>query len=481
MELPLAQSFDQQELWNRMKPVNRVTATDTYKRTMAASSDAFSKNLTAYTLAARRSIGEPGADGRLIMAGLEKTLYPWFIDPISQAEVNRAAVFFLQNAQMRKFPLDIWNAVACSGGRMPIDIWSLPGGQTFLAKDGKHVPMMSVEGPGALVTHLEPHLEMIFAPIIHATKAGIFSEAVGEKLVEFGLRSDQNINNHVALMLSLYVGGGIYLTSDDQAAFIFREYFKDVGTIGHEFIMAYQRDGVSLADAQDAAFEEFVAANERSSLLPDVINTIKSGLPAILKLVLKYKGTNKVIMPRFDSGDIPAQCVHWKKMTLAAGFTTTQMVVEDGMNPAKGKAIKAAYAAAGYNPEDITIGAGGYFQDGCSRDGASLVYKRSATWHGDRWEPSMKFSDSPGKESIPGRIRVYEDGDALIIAQAGEKVNGTLLMQKVVDQGKIVYTEDLKTQRQRARRTWNQYATIRYSPETEAIIQARTKERDLLT
>lgn len=476
--LPLTITDDRKEFWHRLKPVNRVAASDTYKRTMSGSSDLFADNFACYTLAARVGLKEEGASGRYIMAGLEKMLYPWFADPISPEEVKKAEEFFTSKASVNKFPHAAWQAVLANDGFFPIDIYALPGGQTFLAKDGKYVPMMSVEGRGALVTHLEPHLEHIFAPVIQATKARLFKEAAGDQFAEFGYRSDQNENNHVALMLALYVGGGFKLTSDDQAVMLFPEYFQDIGTVGHEFIMAYQRAGITLEEAQNEAFRDFVKANKRSALLPDVIDTINSGLPAILKLVNEYRGTDKIIMPRFDSGDVPAQCIIWKKMTLAAGIADTKMVVEDGYTPEKARKTKQQYAAAGFNPDDIIVGAGGYFQQGCSRDAASLVYKRSATMHESGLERSLKFSDSPGKESIPGRVRVYGRGNTMIVAQADEEIDGEQLMVKVVDNGRIVYAEDLDVQRARADATWGRYDKIEYSPMTQQIIDARLAERE---
>ncbi|MBI5398572.1 DUF5598 domain-containing protein [Candidatus Woesearchaeota archaeon] len=478
--LPLVITDDQKELWHRLAPVNRAAATDTYKRTMSGSSDLFADNFSVYTLAARIGLNEEGAHGRYIMAGLEKMLYPWFAEPVTKEEVARAQEFFTKHASVNRFPQSAWQAVLDNNGFIPVDIYALPGGQIFLAKDGKYVPMMSVEGRGALVTHLEPHLENIFAPIIQATKARLFKEAAGSQFAEFGYRSDQNENNHVTLMLALYVGGGFRLTSDDQAVILFPQYFKDIGTVGHEFIMAYQRQGISLEEAQEQAFRDFVQANSRSALLPDVINTMTSGLPAILKLVKEYQGINKVIMPRFDSGDVPAQCIAWKRMTLAAGIPMTKMVVEDGYTPQKAKDTKRLYAEAGFDPDDIIVGAGGYFQQGCLRDAASLVYKRGATMHPGGLERSLKFSDSPGKESIPGSIRIYGKGNTMIVAQAEEEIDGEPLMVKVVENGRIVYGEDLDAQRERVERTWNQYNRIEYSSMTQRIIAERTREREAL-
>ncbi len=490
--LPLAQTEEQLELWRSLKPVNRAAATDTYKRTMSSSGQVFANNFAVYTLAARRGFSEDlseedkefgeamQASGRLIMAGLEKMLYPWFMEPVTEDEVDRAREFFTKRAAVRAFPEKAWQAVLDNDGYFPIDIYALPGGQTFLfdAREGRHVPIMSVEGIGALVSHLEPHFENMYAPIIHATKAMLMHTATGPQFAEFGLRSDQNLNNHVSLMLALYIGGGFKLTSDDQAEYLFPDYFRSIGTIGHEFVMAYQREGLSLEEAQEKAFDDFVAANQRSALLPDTLDTIGSGLPAILKQVLKNQGNGRVIMPRFDSGNIIEQCIEWKRMTLAAGIKNVQMVVEDGYTPERASITKSSYQAAGFDPDDILVGAGGYFQEGCTRDRISFAYKRSATEHEGKLEASLKFSDSSGKNSLPGQLRVFGHGNTLIVAQAGEDVDGVPLMQKVVDNGRIVYDESLEAQRQRALETWNKYIFIEYSPGTRAIISARLKEKE---
>lgn len=477
MTLELARTNLQQQFWNCLRPVNRPAATDTYKRTMAGSSDVFANNFSCYSAAARKALAEDGVNGRHIMAGLEALLYPWFSSPVSAEEVRLAREHFTQKGVVKKFPETSWQRILDNGGFFPLDIYALRGGQTFLAKDGMHVPFLSVEGSGALASHLEPHVENMFASIIYATKARLFYDAAGSKFAEFGLRSSHTVNTHILLMLAIFVGGAFKMTSDDQSTLIFQEHFQDIGTMGHEFIMAYQRKGVTLEQAQEEAFRQFIDANDRSALLPDTIDTVRSGLPMILKLVKEYAGSEKVIMPRFDSGDVAAQCLVWKRMTLEAGIQNIQMVVEDGFTPGKAREVKRAYAEAGFNPDDIIVGAGGYFQDGCTRDAISLAYKRSATlWHG-KLETSIKFSDSPGKESIPGQIRVYAQGRTLVVAQANESIDGEALMAKVLDQGKIVYAENLVDQNQRAVRTWSAYDSIEYSPKTQQMIDQRRTER----
>ncbi len=94
MILPLARTKDQIAFWNKLQPVNRATATDTYKRTMSGSSELFADSFACYNLAARKGLKEEGANSQLIMAGIEKTLYPWFMNPITKEEVDSAREFF---------------------------------------------------------------------------------------------------------------------------------------------------------------------------------------------------------------------------------------------------------------------------------------------------------------------------------------------------------------------------------------------------
>jgi nicotinate phosphoribosyltransferase len=476
-QLPLAKTHAQRRFWEKLQPVNRPLASDTYKRTMSGSSEVFANAFAAYNLAARRPFKEEGANNRLIVAGLEKMLYPWFINPVSVEEVEEAKQAVAEYGNVKKFPTAAWQQTINNEGRMPIDIYGLPGGQTILCKDGKHVPIMSVEGVGAIVSHLEPHLENMYEPIIRATKAKLFEEAVGTQFAEFGLRADNTVTNHATLLLDMYVGGGFTLTSDDQTLLLWPDLVKDIGTVGHEFVMAYQKEGLTLEEAQEKAYTAFVGANQVSALLPDVIHTMGSGLPQILAQIRANEGTGKIIKPRFDSGDVDAQTVYWKKIADKNGVKNTTMVVEDGYTPVKGRKTKEHYASHGYDPTDIFVGAGGYFRDGCTRDVISLAYKRAATMWDGKLEKSIKFSDSPGKESIPGQVRIYERGTTLIVAQAEETIDGKLLSQKLVENGRIVYNETPQMQRERAQQTWNKYDAIEYSPMTTALIEQRCAEK----
>jgi hypothetical protein len=105
-------------------------------------------------------------------------------------------------------------------------------------------------------------------------------------------------------------------------------------------------------------------------------------------------------------------------------------------------------------------GAGGYWWKLVHRDTVSAAFKRTATV--DR--PNVKFSNSPGKETIPGYIRVYGSGETLIVADRSENIEGEPLMVKLVEQGRVVYREDFAEQAARADRTWGRYTKWEPSP-----------------
>ena len=104
--------------------------------------------------------------------------------------------------------------------------------------------------------------------------------------------------------------------------------------------MAYQKGGISLEEAQEAAYIDFIEHNEKSALLPDIIDTIHSGLPMILDMIKRYRRSGKIIFPRLDADATKnnIQMIVWKKMTLRNGIETP-LIVEGGYNPENGRAF----------------------------------------------------------------------------------------------------------------------------------------------
>ena len=112
-------------------------------------------------------------------------------------------------------------------------------------------------------------------------------------------------------------------------------------------------------------------------------------------------------------------------------------------------------------------GAGGYWWRLVHRDTLAAAFKRSATEN----RPNVKFSNSPGKESIGGYLRVYGKDDTLIVADASESPPGEPLFVKLVENGRIVYRERFEEQADRADRTWGRYRQWTLSEKVAAVMR----------
>jgi len=442
--------------------------TDTYKRTMWSAVPDIALLPATYTLVMRRGLPEPGTNNQLIMAGHEAMLAQWFFRPLKRSAIELACEWFTRHASVRAFPKAAWEAVLNSQSGedidLPVDIYGFPGGQTFLPT----VPCLVFEGPGAIVSYLEPAMCRYFAPILHATKARLVSQVTASD-AEFGLRSAPNEISHLVLLLARYVGGSNgqpQLTSNDTAEFLFPDLFKSIGTIGHEMMCAGQSFEKTLAESEFEMMDRFVATHGHAALLCDLVDAESVGLENALRVMKAYP-TNTHVGIRVDSGDLAAQCVLYYRAMKAAGLGSRTIVFEDEVTP---DTIRHVYdhfrAETGEEPTMLFPGAGGYWWRMVHRDTVAAAFKRSATE--DR--PNVKFSNSPGKETLGGRLRVYGDGDTIIVANVDETPLGEPLMVKLVDQGRVVYHESFHDQSLRAATTWNMFKRVTLSPGVQATM-----------
>ena len=90
--------------------------------------------------------------------------------------------------------------------------------------------------------------------------------------------------------------------------------------------------------------------------------------------------------------------------------------------------------ATGQEPTMLFPGAGGYWWRLVHRDTVAAAFKRTAT--GDH--PNVKFSNSPGKESLGGYLRVYGEATRWSSPTPPSRPQGEPLFVKLVEQGGIV-------------------------------------------
>ncbi len=457
-----------------------IGATDTYKRTMWSAVPDIALQPACYSLTFRKGLPEPGANKRLIMAGHEAMLAQWFHKPLKRSDIALSQQWYSEHSSTKAFPKEVWNDVLRrqSGEEtyLPLDIWGLPGGQTFFSG----VPCLIFEGPGGLISYLEPAMCRYFAPVIQATKARLMRQATPRD-AEFGLRAAPVEVCNLILLLARFVGGAgargePQLTSNDTAEFLYPELFKSIGTIGHEMMCAAQSFDRPLADAEYEMMDRFVSKMGTASLLCDLVDAETVGLENALRVIRSHPETDRVGV-RVDSGDIAGQCILYFQRIKQLGIPPRVIVFEDEVTP---DAVRHVYEVfrkeTGIEPTMLFPGAGGYWWKLVHRDTVSAAFKRTAT--GDR--PNVKFSNSPGKETIPGYIRIYARGDTIIVADKSEEIDGEPLLVKLVHQGRILYREDFRQQAARAENTWDRYTKWELSEKVADYMQRfrtmRTRE-----
>jgi nicotinic acid phosphoribosyltransferase len=436
--------------------------TDTYKRTMWVAVPDLAVARAGYALTMRRGLPEPGADNQLIMAGHEAMLAQWFHRPLKRADIELAGRWFRERAAVKAFPDRLWETILASQPgdniELPIDIWGFPGGQTFLPG----VPCLFFEGMGGAISYLEPAMCRYFAPIIQATKARLMKQATPRD-AEFGLRAAPTEVSNIILLLARYVGGRGQLTSNDTAEFLYPDLFRSIGTIGHEMMSAAQSFDRTLAEAEYEMMDRFITSMGRASLLCDLVDAESVGLDNALRVIRAHPETNQVGI-RIDSGDIAGQCILYFRHMRAQGISPRLIVFEDEISP---EIVRNVYdqfrAATGKEPTLLFPGAGGYWWKLVHRDTVAAAFKRSATGE----HPNVKFSNSPGKESLGGYLRVFGRDDALVVADVSEDPQGEPLFVPLVRQGRIVYAESFEEQAERAERTWGRYRRVELSPKVQ--------------
>jgi nicotinate phosphoribosyltransferase len=440
--------------------------TDTYKRTMWAAVPDVAVARAGYALTMRKGLPEPGAGNQLIMAGHEAILAQWFHRPLRRGDVELARRWFREHAAVRAFPDALWDAILRSQPGediyLPVDVWGFPGGQTFLAG----MPCLFFEGMGGAISYLEPAMCRYFAPVIQATKARLMKQATPRD-AEFGLRSAPVEVCNLILLLARYVGGGGRLTSNDTAEFLYPDLFQSVGTIGHEMMSAAQAFDRPLGDAEYEMMDRFVSAMGKASLLCDLVDAETVGLENALRVMKAHPETDQVGI-RVDSGDIAEQCVLYFEKMKALGISPRLIVFEDEVTPELVRRVYHRFRqATGQEPTMLFPGAGGYWWRLVHRDTLAAAFKRSAT--GDH--PNVKFSNSPGKESLGGYLRVYGRDEVLVVADASEPAQGEPLFVKLVENGRVVYRESFEEQAARAARTWGRYQRWELSPKVHETME----------
>ena len=256
---------------------------------------------------------------------------------------------------------------------------------------------------------------------VQAVKAALNGEAF--RAFEVGLRAATCMQQHL-MVLEVCREVGVTKTSNVYGAWLL--YMIPVGTTGHEHQMRW---GGPNADDRHGYRAIRDMRPEPPSYLFDTTDPMNKGIPAALEVIAE--DPTRPCSMRFDSGDQDAQFLAIKSGCDALGIKNyPTLPFEDSYTAEKTAKNEAFCDLHGYPKEKRLYGFGGFFVSKpaltpYNRDVASAAYKLA-------WSAGlarMKFSGSPGKESIPGKPLVLQAPSAVdeviyVIAQQGEVIMG---------------------------------------------------------
>jgi nicotinic acid phosphoribosyltransferase len=435
--------------WQRTKtPMRRCTLTDAYKNSMAQAGRPLAEE--TFYLSFRKG------GWQYIPFDLETAVRAML--PEVPTILNDELSFLNENG----YGLTDAMVAALQGS---IEIKAAPTGTWVYQRE----PLVTVTGPSYLVSWLEPLLLRLFFPIQLATaimkkeetpemfhctceeQADIVRkvlESINRKdlekhitvdtdayreaclkqaqtliaivkdparLFEVGMRAATCEEQHQVCLEGLREAG---ITATSNMALALAMGFRPVGTMGHEHIQRWASDLAGYRAMRDTRVGV-------PSYLLDTFDTITSGIPAAIKVMLERSHACSI---RYDSGDKYAQYIYAHGEFGRYGLSPVH-ILEDGLTAEMTAKFETLRDFTGLGPEKQVYGYGGFFvsrhwNNPLSRDAVSAVYKLTQT----NGEPRMKQGNEAGigKQSIPGHPvawrRLRGSGPMSVIGQDDERL-----------------------------------------------------------
>ncbi len=310
-------------------------------------------------------------------------------------------------------------------------------GNIFSVKEGEIVfpnePILRVEGNLIECQLIESLLLNIlnFESLI-ATKAFRINLVSGGKAFsDFGLRRAQGLGA-IHASRAAYIGGA----SSTSNVFAGKQFGIPVsGTQAHSWIQSF--------DSELEAFRAYAKIHpEKTILLVDSYDTLKSGVPNAIKVAKEMEKTgHRLFGIRLDSGDLAFLSIRAKKMLDEAGLDYVKIIASNQLNEEVIKSLLSEQNAA-----IDAFGVGTELATGKKDAALDGVYKLAEI----EGNPKMKISENIEKVTLPGKkklCRIFDkDGnfyrDAILLEQ--EKIEETNFIHHPVYPEKYTPIQNLK-------------------------------------
>ncbi|MBM7588275.1 nicotinate phosphoribosyltransferase [Bacillus pakistanensis] len=256
-----------------------------------------------------------------------------------------------------------------------------------------NVPLLRVEAPLAEAQLLETALlNVINYQTLIATKATRIKQIVEDEVVmEFGSRRAHEMDAAIWGTRSAYIGG-FDATSNVRAGKLFG--IPVSGTHAHSMVQAYRDEYL--------AFKKYAESHKDCVFLVDTYDTLKSGVPAAIKVAKEFGDRINFKGIRLDSGDMAYLSKKARIMLDEAGFKDTKIIASNDLDEHTILNLKAQGAKI-----DVW-GIGTKLITGYDQPALGAVYKLVSI-EDDQGElvDTIKISSNAEKVSTPGLKRVY--------------------------------------------------------------------------
>jgi nicotinate phosphoribosyltransferase len=324
----------------------------------------------------------PDNGGYAIFAGLQS-----MIEYIENLSFNEGDISYFRNKGLfdEDF-LEYLRTFKFSG-----DMYAMPEGSVIFPNE----PIVTIKAPIIEAQLLETFLLQAFNhQSLIATKSSRLKEAAKDRLIiEMGARRAHGSTSANLGARAAYIGG-IEASSNTMADRLYN--VPALGTMAHSWVQSF--------DTEYEAFKAYALTfPKNSTFLIDTFNTLKSGLPAAIKVikeVLIPQGI-KTFGVRIDSGDLAYLSRETRKRLDLEGLESCKIVVSNALDEYLIENLINQGA-----PID-SFGVGERLITAKSDPVFGGVYKLTSLEENGTLIPKLKVSENPEKMTNPGFKQVY--------------------------------------------------------------------------
>ncbi|MDR2517280.1 MAG: nicotinate phosphoribosyltransferase [Spirochaetaceae bacterium] len=268
-------------------------------------------------------------------------------------------------------------------------LWAMDEGRVVFPQE----PLIRVDGGLVECQILEGLIlnSINFSSLVATKTARVWLASGKGAVMEFGLRRAQGPDGAMSASRSAYIGGA-FGTSNVLAG---KEFGIPVlGTMAHSWVMSFP--------GEEEAFRAYADIFPKNPVfLIDTVDTLRSGVPAAIKVgkELAARGVNFGV--RLDSGDIDYLSREVRRRLDDAGLPNATISVSNDLDEFIIQTLHDAGAPVnswGVGTQMVTGGTDAAFTG---------VYKLMGKYDGDTLTPTIKFSDNPEKTTTPGMKQVW--------------------------------------------------------------------------